>query len=461
LFRRGFPFFRERSLGARSLVFERFRCDSARPTILRLARLALFGYEHPMLSLFEIAALLLVLSAFFAWVNTRFIGLPQSIGLLVMALCTSLALMLIDRLIPGSDMRETVTAAVAQIDFFDTLMNGMLAFLLFAGALHVDFGLLKNVRWPVGVLATIGVVISTALVGCSIWLAAQAMGVELPLAWALVFGALISPTDPVAVLSLLKSVHIPERLEMKIAGESLFNDGVGVVVFSVLLSIALRGSEPDFIDAAEIFLIEAVGGVALGLAGGFVAVRAMQAIDDYSTEILLSLALVTGVYALASALHTSGPLAVVVAGLLVGNRGAAVAMSETTRRYLFEFWETIDELLNAVLFLLIGLEVLVIGIRQPFLGLALAAIPLVLVARFAAIVVPLSIPALRRAFSRGSVAVLTWGGVRGGISVALALSVPYGPFREPILIATYAVVIFSVIVQGLTIRGLVRHLEYE
>ncbi len=414
-----------------------------------------------MLSLLEIAALLLVLSAVFAWVNVRFIGLPQTIGVLVMTLLVSFALILVDRLFPESNLRETVTAAVAQIDFFDTLMNGMLAFLLFAGALHVDFGMLKDVRWPVGVLATIGVLISTALVGTSVFVAARALGVDLPLAWALVFGALISPTDPVAVLSLLKSVHIPERLEMKIAGESLFNDGVGVVVFSVLLSIAVQGSEPDLAHAAEVFLLEAVGGIVLGLVAAALAVRAMQAIDDYSTEILLSLALVTGTYALAVKLGTSGPLAVVVAGLLVGNRGVAAAMSETTRRHLFEFWEAIDELLNAVLFLLIGLEVLVIGIHQPFLGLALAAIPLVLFARFVAVVLPLGIPALRRAFSRGSVLVLTWGGVRGGISVALALSIAPGPFREPILLATYCVVVFSVIVQGLTIRGLIRRLDFE
>ncbi len=414
-----------------------------------------------MLSLFEIAALLLVFSAFFAWINVRFIGLPPTIALLVMALCVSLALILIDSLLPGSNIRETVTAAVAQIDFFDTLMRGMLAFLLFAGALHVDFGVLKNVRWPVGVLATIGVLISTAIVGTSVWLLTQALGIGLPLAWALVFGALISPTDPVAVLSLLKSVHIPERLEMKIAGESLFNDGVGIVIFTVLLSIALQGSEVDLIAAGEVFLFEAVGGVLLGLVAGLVAVRAMQAIDDYSTEILLTLALVTGTYALALAFHASGALAVVVAGLLVGNRGVEVAMSETTRRHLFEFWEMIDELLNAVLFLLIGLEVLVIDVDRSYFGLAVVAIPLVLLARFAAVVLPLGIPALRRAFSRGSVAVLTWGGVRGGISVALALSIPYGPFRDPILVATYCVVVFSVIVQGLTIPALVRRLAFE
>ncbi len=414
-----------------------------------------------MLSLFEITALLLFFAALFGWINVRFIGLPQTVGLLLMALLVSLALILIDHFVPGSNVRQTVTAAVEQIDFFDTLMRGMLAFLLFAGAIHVDFALLKDVRWPVGVLATIGVLLSTVLVAMAIWAAAQAMDIALPFAWALVFGALISPTDPVAVLSLLKSVHIPERLEMKIAGESLFNDGVGVVVFAVLLSVAAKGGDIDFVDAGEVFLIEAVGGVVLGLVAAFVAVRAMRAIDDYPTEILVSLALVAGVYALALHLHTSGPLAVVVAGLMIGNRGAATAMSETTHRHLFEFWEVIDELLNAVLFLLIGLEILVIGIHPVFLGLAGIAILIVLAARFVSITLPLGIPALRRAFSRGSVAVLTWGGVRGGISVALALSVPYGPYREPIIVATYAVVIFSVIVQGLTIRGLVRRLQFE
>ena len=405
----------------------------------------------------------LCFSALFAWINVRFIGLPQTIGLLVMALLVSLALILIDDLLPGSNMRETVTAAVAQIDFFDTLMNGMLAFLLFAGALHVDFSLLKNVRWPVGVLATIGVLISTALVGVSnLVAAARALGVDLPLAWALVFGALISPTDPVAVLSLLKSVRIPERLEMKIAGESLFNDGVGVVVFTVLLSIAVQGSRAGHsLKPARSSCWKRSAASCSGSLPPSIAVRAMQAIDDYPTEILVSLALVTGIYALAVALHTSGPLAVVVAGLLVGNRGAAIAMSETTRRHLFEFWEVIDELLNAVLFLLIGLEVLVIGIHRPFLGLALAAIPLVLARALRLGRAAARHPGAPPRFLTRLGAGLTWGGVRGGISVALALSIPYGPFREPILVATYSVVIFSVIVQGLTIRGLVRRLDFE
>jgi CPA1 family monovalent cation:H+ antiporter len=414
-----------------------------------------------MLSLLDIGALLLVFSAVFGWINARFVRLPPTIALLIMALLTSLALMAIDAAIPSSSMREDFTAAIAQIDFFDTVMRGMLAFLLFAGALHVDLSALREVRWPVGILATLGVLISTLVVGTGFWLITKAVGVELPFIWALVFGALISPTDPIAVLSLLKSVMIPSRLEMKIAGESLFNDGVGVVVFTVLLALAVEGGAPDFVHAAELFLLEAVGGIVLGLVAGFVAVQLMEAIDDYPIEILLSLALVTGVYAIALRLHTSGPLAVVVAGLLVGNRGVATAMSETTRAHLFSFWEVIDELLNSVLFLLIGFEILVIGFDPSVAWPAIAAIPLVLMARLAAVSLPLAVRRLRETFTRGSVLMLTWGGLRGGISVALALSIPHNPFREEILVATYAVVVFSIIVQGLTIPGLIRRLKFE
>ena len=414
-----------------------------------------------MLSLLEIGALLLVLSALFGWVNARFVRLPPTIALLLMALLTSLVLIAIDAAVPSSNMREDFTSAIAQIDFFDTLMHGMLAFLLFAGALQVDLSDLRDVRWPVGILATVGVLISTVFVGTGFWLLTKAVGVELPLIWALVFGALISPTDPIAVLSLLKSARIPSRLEMKIAGESLFNDGVGVVVFTVLLSLAVRGGEPDLLHIGELLLVEAVGGVILGLVAGFVAVYAMQAIDDYPIEILLSLALATGVYAIAVRLHTSGPLAVVVAGLLVGNRGVATAMSETTRRHLFSFWEVIDELLNSVLFLLIGFEILVIGFDASLAVPAVAAIPLVLAARLFAVSIPLSVRRLRETFTPGSVPVLIWGGLRGGISVALALSIPHNPFREEILLATYSVVIFSIVVQGLTIPSLIRHLRFE
>ena len=414
-----------------------------------------------MLTLFEISALLLTVSAVFGWLNHRLFGLPQTIGLLLMALVASLALIGFDQLVPTSDMRETISAAVGQIDFFEALMNGMLAFLLFAGALHVDFGLLREQKWPVGLMASVGVLLSTAIVGGAFWAGARALGIDMPLIWALVFGALISPTDPVAVLSLLKSVRIPESLEVKIAGESLFNDGIGVVVFTIILAIAAGGENASAAHVGEVFVVEAVGGAVLGLTVGWLTVRMMRSINNYSIEILITLALVTGLYALAQRLHMSGPIAVVVAGLFVGHRGVETAMSEETRTYLFQFWEVIDEILNAVLFLLIGLEVLVIRIDPSLAGLAMLSIPIVLAARLIAVSVPITLLSLGSTFTPGSIPVLTWGGVRGGISVALALSLPIVGEREAILVATYFVVIFSIVVQGLTIRSLVSRVVFR
>jgi CPA1 family monovalent cation:H+ antiporter len=418
-------------------------------------------YQHDMFNLLEVSALLLALSALFGWLNARFVRLPPTIAMLLMALLTSLVLITIDGLTPGSHLRERFTHAIVEVDFFDTLMHGMLAFLLFAGALQVDLSGLRDVRWPVGILATVGVLISTAVAGTGFWLLTQAAGVELPFYWALVFGALISPTDPVAVLSILKSVRIPAQLEMKIAGESLLNDGVTIVVFTVLLSHAMHGGVLDAWGIGELFLREAVGGVVLGLLAGAVAVYLMHRIDDYPIEILLSLALATCTYAAAIRLGASGPLAVVVAGLLVGNRGVTTAMSESTRRHLFDFWEVFDELLNSVLFLLIGFEMLVIGFDAAAAVPAAAAIPLVLVARFVSVYLPLSVGPLRETFTPGSVPMLTWGGLRGGISVALALSLPHNSYREEILFATYCVVVFSVVVQGLTIPALIHRLRFE
>jgi len=404
----------------------------------------------------DIAALVLVLSAAFGWLNRRFIHLPHTIGLLVLGLATSLALIVINDVMPESGLLEAFTGAIGQIDFFDTMMNGMLAFLLFAGALQIEFGRLKTEAWAVGLMATVGVLISTVIVGVGTWLAAGALGIELPLIWALTFGALISPTDPVAVLALLKSMGLPRSLEISIAGESLFNDGVGVVVFTVLVSVAVSGGDVSLVYAGEVFLVEAVGGALLGVAAGYVALHAMEAIDDYPVEILITLALVTGLYALALHLHTSGPIAVVVAGILIGNRGKVTAMSEMTRQHLFQFWEVIDQLLNSTLFVLIGLEVLVIAFVPELVVLALAAVPIVLVARYAAVAGPIALLSLRRRFTPGSVTVLVWGGLRGGIPVALALSLPAVAYRDPILVATYGVVVFSIIVQGLTIAPLAR-----
>jgi len=414
-----------------------------------------------MLSLFDIAAILLVLSAIFGWVNERFIGLPHVIGLLVMALATSIGLIVLDQFMPWLGVQRVVAGAIKSIDFYKALMNGMLAFLLFAGGLQVDLGRLRAEAAAVGLMATVGVVISTVIVGFGFYALAQIIGVDLPLAWAMVFGALISPTDPVAVLALLKSVDLPQRLEIKIAGESLFNDGVGVVIFTLLIGIATRAGHLTIANVGEAFLMEAVGGAVLGLIVGLITVRAMEAVDNYPVEILITLGLVTGLYALALRLHMSGPIAVVVAGILVGNRGVRTAMSETTREHLFQFWEIIDELLNSVLFLLIGLEVLVVSVDPSLAALAAATIPLVLTARFVSVSAPLTLLSLHHTFTRGSIPILTWGGMRGGISVALALAVPTLEFREPILIATYAVVVFSIVVQGLTITPLVRRLIGE
>ena len=413
-----------------------------------------------MLSLFEIAAVLLALSALFGWINHVILRLPHTIGLLVMALVASLVMLAAEQLFPSLGLAETFQTTIGQIDFYATVMEGMLAFLLFAGALHVDFEFLRDQRWPIGLMATLGVLVSTFIVGTGFWLLTDLLGSPVPYAWALVFGALISPTDPVAVLSLLKSINIPRALEAKIAGESLFNDGVGVVVFTILVAIALgsggaHGEEVGIATVAKLFAVEALGGVVLGLITGWIAYRAMATMDEYTLEILISLGVVAATYAIALRLHLSGPIAVVVAGLLIGNHGAKIAMSEKTQAHLFAFWELIDEILNSVLFLLIGLEILVIAI-DPSLGwLILATIPLVLLARLTAVSLPIFALSRWLDFTKGAIPVLTWGGLRGGISVALVLSLPNGDFKPILLTATYAVVLFSVIIQGLTVKSVV------
>ncbi|MGB0907611.1 MAG: cation:proton antiporter [Maricaulaceae bacterium] len=414
-----------------------------------------------MLTLFEIAALLLVLSGLFSWLNHAFFKLPHTIGLLLMALLASFVLLGLQAVFPALGLTDTLQSAIGQIDFNATVMNGMLAFLLFAGALHVDLGFLKSAKWAIGSMATIGVVLSTFIIGTGFYYIAKIFGIELPYTWALVFGALISPTDPVAVLSILKTVNMPHSLEAKIAGESLFNDGVGVVVFTIVVAVAVGagghgGAHIDAAHVAELFFVEAGGGALLGAFTGWLAYRMMAMIDEHAIEILITLGIVAGTYALAQRLHLSGPIAVVITGLMVGNKGAEFAMSEHTRTYLFGFWEMIDEILNSVLFLLIGLEILVLGISPKFGLIMLVCIPLVLLARFVAVSVPMRFLGLFKTFTKGAIPVLTWGGVRGGISVALALSLPENEYKPLILAATYGVVIFSIVVQGLTIKGVVK-----
>lgn len=413
----------------------------------------------PALSAFDAAAILIVLAATLAYLNHRYLQLASSVGLTIMGAIASLAVVGIDWLLPSSDLAEQVTAFLAGIDFHTTLMDGMLSFLLFAGALHVDWTEMRRGRWPILVLSTIGVLLSTLIVGGGFWLMTSALGLGVPVLWCFLFGALISPTDPVAVMGVLKRAAVPPTLQATVAGESLFNDGVGVVVFSILLT-ATTGAEAFSIgEAGRAFLSEAGGGVLLGLIVGWIGFRAMRSIDEYNVELMISLAIVMGGYSLAHYLHVSGPVAMAVAGLLIGNAGVALAMSDTTRDHVLKFWALIDELLNAVLFLLIGLEVIAISPEPLVLLAAVGAIPLVLVARCLSVATPLI--AMRPLVSMGALALptLVWGGLRGGISIALALSLPEGPARTVVLAVAYIVVLFSVIVQGGTISRLIVRLS--
>ncbi len=411
-------------------------------------------------SIFNLAALVVTLAAICGWINHRWLRLPHSIGLVLIALAVSFVALMLAAVVPALRLESTVRDTLTQIDFHDTLMIGMLGFLLFAGALHVDLDHLVSRRWAISTLATVGILLSTGLVGGGTYLLTGLAGLDVPLPYCLVFGALISPTDPIAVLSILKKTTVPATLEAKIAGESLFNDGVGVVLFAILVAVATGGGEHGAELTAggivRLLVTEAVGGGLLGLVAGYVAFRAMKAIDEHNLEVLITLALVMGTYALAQQLHLSGPIAMVVAGLFIGNHGTRLAMSETTRDHVEKFWSLIDEILNSVLFLAIGFEVFALTLTPAMLWIAMVAIPLVLAARFISVSVPILTLRLWHDFTPGAIPVLTWGGLRGGISVALALSLPLSPVRDQILAATYGVVVFSIVVQGLTIERVVR-----
>ena len=418
------------------------------------------------MSLFDITAILLTLAAVFGFANTRWLRLPPTVGVLAISLAVSLAMMLLDRLLPALELLPLVRRYLDSIDFNAALMHGMLGFLLFAGALHADLDYFMRRRWTIVLLSTVGLLISTAVVGVLSWRLFALLGLPASLPACLVFGALISPTDPIAVMGTLKTLHAPPSLEAKIGGESLFNDGVAVVVFTALVTLLPAGSDPhaagghaglDGPPAVLLFFLrEAGGGGALGLAAGWVAYRMMLAIDDYKVEVLITLALVMGGYALAERLMVSGPIAMVAAGLLIGNRGRHFAMSPTVTDYLEKFWELVDEFLNAVLFLLIGVEVLVVALRGRLMLAGLAAVAIVLLARWISVSIPILMLKWRLEFSQGVIRILTWSGLRGGISVALALSLPPVPEKPAILACTYTVVLFSILVQGLTIRRVLR-----
>ncbi len=406
------------------------------------------------MELFNIIAILITLAAVFSYINHRYIGLPVTIGVMLIALAMSLMLNLLGWF--GLGVEQQAVIWLASIDFDKTLLHGMLSFLLFAGALHIDINDLAERKWTIGLLATVGTLLSSLLVGMLTWWVLGWVGIELSFIYCLLFGALISPTDPIAVLGILKTANAPKSLETKITGESLFNDGVGIVVFLVFLEIATGTHEISASHIGMLFVQEAIGGLLFGLGLGYLAYRMIQSVDNYQVEVLLTLALVAGGYGLAGALHLSGPIAIVVAGLFIGNHGRLFGMSEATRHHLDVFWELVDEVLNAVLFVLIGLEVLVLTFTRDYLLASLLMIPLVLFARFVAVGIPITLLRSFRSFSPGVVRIMTWGGLRGGISVALALSIPPGPERDVILAITYAVVIFSIVVQGLTVKKLVK-----
>ncbi|MCI0508145.1 MAG: sodium:proton antiporter [Gammaproteobacteria bacterium] len=407
------------------------------------------------MTILNLAAILVTLAAVFGYINYRYIRLPNTIGLMLIALLMSLTLILMG-FFGLTGIESYAQQILSSIDFNTTLMHGMLSFLLFAGALHINLEDLASQKWVVAILATFGVVASTFLVGTAAWYVLGWLGIPLPYIYCLLFGALISPTDPIAVMGILKTAGAPKTLEIKIAGESLFNDGVAVVIFLVLLSIATSHTEISAGSIALLFVEEAIGGIVYGLVIGYITYCMLKNVNNYQIEVLLTLALVMGGYALATAIHVSAPLAMVVAGLLIGNQGRQFAMSEYTREHLDTFWELVDEILNAVLFVLIGLELLVLTFIEDHLFASLLMIPIVVIARLISVGLPIGLMRFRRAFSPGVVKILTWGGLRGGISVALALSLPAGSERELILSLTYVVVIFSITVQGLTIGRLVR-----
>ncbi|QMU61018.1 MAG: sodium:proton antiporter [Gammaproteobacteria bacterium] len=402
------------------------------------------------MSLFEIISLLLSFAAVFSYINYKYIKLPTTIGIMLLSLLFSLALLLFGEF--GFSLDEQATALVKSIDFNEALLHGMLSFLLFAGALHVNINDLREQKWLIATLATVGVISSTFIIGTVMYYILQWLGIPVEYMYCLVFGALISPTDPIAVMGILKLVGAPKTLETKIAGESLFNDGVGVVVFLVLLGIAAGGDEMTTSHVIKLFSIEAIGGVFFGLGLGLLGFFMLRGVDNYQVEALITLALVSGGYAFAESIHVSAPIAIVVAGLFIGNQGRMLAMSDNTRERLDDFWELIDEILNAILFLLIGVELLILTFTNQFMIAGLLAIPVVLLARFVCVGIPIKIMSKFRTFSPYVTTILTWGGLRGGISVALALSIPDGPAREPLLVITYFIVVFSILVQGLTIK---------
>ncbi|WP_375435719.1 cation:proton antiporter [uncultured Hymenobacter sp.] len=411
------------------------------------------------MELYTTFSILLVVAAAFSYLNFRFLHLPGTIGLMALALLSSLALVALGWM--GVPAVLQVANVVRTIDFHTVLMQVMLSFMLFAGGLHLDAGSLGRQRLPVLILSTLGTLLSTTLVATSLYVTLPLFDLPLDFIYCLLFGALISPTDPIAVLGILTRAGIEKPLEIKIVGESLFNDGVGVVIFATVLSVAQGGAEAvSGWSVLGLFLREALGGVGLGLGLGYGGALLLRSIDNYKVEVLLTLALVMGGTTLATSLHTSGPLAMVMAGIIVGHQGRR-DMSDVTQEYIDKFWEILDEIFNALLFVLMGLQILVLDITPLYLLVGLLAVGLVLFARLVSVGLPLAVLSLHRQFTENSLTILTWGGLRGGISVALALSLPPTMPRDLLVGITYVVVVFSILVQGLTIGPLATYLQHK
>ncbi len=420
---------------------------------------------------FNLFSVLISLSAALAWVNHRYVRLPATIGVMLTAMIFSLGLVALQGL--GLGASTILRGVLEDVDFSATLLHGMLGALLFAGALHLNLNDLRDKKWPISVLATVGVVLSTVIVGGGAIFLFRALGLEVSPVYGFLFGALISPTDPIAVGAILRKAGVSAPLQVKIAGESLFNDGVGVVLFILILEIATGGTgdgaavseaagsviESGLGEIFRLVAVEILGGILFGVAMGWLVYQMLIRIDNYQVEIMLTLAIVTGGYSLAHALHVSGPLAMVVSGLLIGNHGRSFAMTPEVVEHLDSFWELTDEILNAVLFVMIGLELLLLDFHPRMLVAGLAAVPLVLLARFVSVGLPVT--ALRSfvQFSPHAVKILTWSGLRGGISVALALSLPAGPTRDVLVVVTYVIVVFSIVVQGMTVGPVARRLS--
>lgn len=408
------------------------------------------------MSLLSITSLLITVSALFAYVNYRTLKLPNTIGIMVISLLFSLTLVLLSAL--GFTNGATLAGdIISQIDFDDTLLNGMLGFLLFAGAMHINLDELLKHKWTIGLLASVGVLSSMFLVASGAWLIFQWFGFNVPYLYCLLFGSLIAPTDPIAVMGILKTAGASKSMEIKIAGESLFNDGVAIVIFLAIFGMAVHGEAFDLQHIGVLFVQEAFGGALFGMACGWLVLQMLKRVDSYQVEILLTLALVAGGSTAAAGLHLSAPIAVVMAGLMIGNHGRRSAMSNVTVQHLDTFWELVDEILNAVLFLIIGLEVIVLSHELHVWAAGLVLAVLVLAARLISVGAPvLLLRRLGHDFHPHAVKILTWGGLRGGISVALALSIPASPERDLIVSVTYVIVLASILIQGLTIGKLVR-----